>query len=589
MPASTPKAAPQPGSGASSTNPRVAGENYEQRLVEWGLAETSRKPAQSPDGKVIDEILIASEDIVAPTDPYPKLLNLVHIRTKPDVIRRELLLHIGERYRTDLAEESGRNLRKLFILAIARVVPVQGKTPDTVALLVVTKDLWSIRLNSQFNLVGSLLQYLHLRPTEQNFLGLNHQLSLELERKLDTWAFGQAYADPRLFGTFFGFSESAALIVNRYSSAVEGSRGALTFQLPLVSLESTWSYGISGAWNVLIQRIFRGAEVWQLPFTAADGSTSDVPYIYNAREFSGSAFVTRSYGRQFKTNVSLRAGAYRRSYTPPSDQGLTDAQAQFLVDNYLPHSESAVYLASSVQLFQAKYAVLHNLKTFALSEDYQLGYQAVLTLRWAPPAISPSAFLEAGAALRYRWYVWGDLLTVQGAVTSRWVPGATGTGVDGPWVNRRAAAELFNATPFIGVGRIILHALWDVRDNDLNHTQVLLGGANGVRGLAPEALAGTNELLINLEYRTRAIELWTLHAGLVAFWDAGSAYTARPSLVHTVGIGLRLLFPQFDVEPVRIDFGFVLNATPPASWLDRASATFGQIEDIRPAFLDAPL
>ena len=43
------------------------------------------------------------------------------------VIARELLFHVGEPFRRDLLEESGRNLRTLFILSVARLVVAIGE------------------------------------------------------------------------------------------------------------------------------------------------------------------------------------------------------------------------------------------------------------------------------------------------------------------------------------------------------------------------------------------------------------------------------------------------------------------------------
>ena len=45
--------------------------------------------------------------------------------------------------------------------------------------------------------------------------------------------------------------------------------------------------------------------------------------------------------------------------------------------------------------------------------------------------------------------------------------------------------------------------------------------------------------------------------GGVFFLDSGSAFSERPEMVTTVGVGLRVLFPQFNVFPFRIDFGYV--------------------------------
>lgn len=569
----------------------AASRGYEEQLVAWGLAQQGRVREEAPEGKRIEEVLVSSEDIVAPTDPYPQLLNLVHIKTRRSVILKEVevLLKVGEPYRVDLAEETERNLRRLPVLAIARVVPVKGASPDGVGVLIVTKDLWSIRINSEFNFANMLLQRLRVRPTEQNFLGLDKALSLDFDLRLDTVSLGQAYTDRRLFGSFLTLAESAALIFNREDFRLEGSRGALTFGLPLVSLRSEWGYGLSAAWLAQRVRVFRGAAVWQLPYPDEAAPASQVPYVYDARSLAAAASLTRSFGARHKTNVTTELGGYARRYGAPSESPLTAEQRTWLAERYLPRSEDAVYAGASVRAYEARYQVLTDVETFALSEDFQLGYSALAAVRWAEPALfSPSRFVEAGGSARYRWLLGGDLLTVQAAAAARFVPGATGAGTDGPWVNQHLAFELHNVSPVLGPGRVMFRALVDLLANDLNNRRFLLGGGNGLRGAAAEQLSGQRMMLFNVEYRTLPVNLWTLHAGLVLFADAGSAFVDRPDFVYTVGVGLRALFPQFDVEPIRIDFGWVLNDSGP-SWLNRFSASFGQVERYRPAFLDQPI
>ncbi len=189
-----------------------------------------------------------------------------------------------------------------------------------------------------------------------------------------------------------------------------------------------------------------------------------------------------------------------------------------------------------------------------------------------------------GLAVRYRWLLGEDLLTVGAAAAVRHQLDVAPT----PWVNRRFAAELENAFAPLGPGRFVVRGVVDLRAFDLDHTRLLLGGGNGLRGAPPESQSGSNALLFNLEYRTRPWVVQTLHVGAAAFYDAGSAFDERPSLVHTVGLGLRFLFPQFDVQPVRLDFGYALNGPQPG-FVGRLSLGFGQITDYRPALLDDPL
>ena len=72
---------------------------------------------------------------------------------------------------------------------------------------------------------------------------------------------------------------------------------------------------------------------------------------------------------------------------------------------------------------------------------------------------------------------------------------------------------------------------------------------------------------MNLEYRSRPIELASVHLGAAAFYDVGDAFDGFDNLhpKHAVGVGLRALFPQIDRVVLRLDVGFpiVSGALPP--------------------------
>ena len=240
--------------------------------------------------------------------------------------------------------------------------------------------------------------------------------------------------------------------------------------------------------------------------------------------------------------------------------------------------------------FQARYEVLHDVETLGLSEDYRLGPTAVAQVRWSDPAFfSPQRYLEAGLSLRYRVDLGGNLVTASAAGSARLMQGDPGCGVAGPWVNRRFAAQLYEVSPVLGFGRFVARALVDLRAAPLSRQLLVLGGSNGLRGAEAEQYVGSNLALVNLEYRTLPVELLTLHVGLVLFLDAGAAFPESP-WVRSVGLGLRFLFPQFDRETVRIDFGYVFDEPGGPRPLYRYfSASFGQVTDFQPGYLGSPL
>ncbi|MCP3102916.1 BamA/TamA family outer membrane protein [Myxococcus sp. K15C18031901] len=555
-------------------------ENYEEALVVEALARHGREVEPSPEGRPLVEVLVDTEDVVAESDPYPNFLNLFHVRTRDEVVRREVLLAQGKPYSKRLAEETARNLRGLRLFSVVRLVPLKGAEPGTVALLVVTKDLWSLRLNSDFSAVGSLLQYLRLQGTEQNFLGRGKKLAVDFILRLDTLSLGQSYTDPRVLGSRWSLSESAALIIGRESGKAEGSRGSLSVSRPLYSLSTPWSMSTSVAWNVETNRVYRGADIWQLPFP--DGEP--VPYVYRTEEVAGSASYTRSFGLRYKWNVGSSLGAYRYSYTPPSSSMLTEEQLAWFRRNYLPRAEDAGYASLFLRAFEARYEVLRDVDSYALSEDYQMGHWLSATLRYAPPVFDENAhFAELGLAARYRLRLGEALTTVSaaGAIRRQLGRGAT-------WTNRHWAAELAQVSPKVLGGRFVARGVLDVNIDDLFDRITLLGGGNGLRGAPADEYSGKRMLLFNVEYRTAPVVIKTVHVGGVLFVDSGSAFDDQPDMVTSVGVGLRVLFPQFNVVPFRLDFGYVLNGDRPPIG-SRFSLAGGQVTDLRPGFLDSPL
>ncbi|MBX5484134.1 MAG: hypothetical protein IRZ16_20095 [Myxococcaceae bacterium] len=574
--------------GAAADAAPAESSGYERRMVDRALAELGRRVDPSPFGKRIRTIYIVAGDIIAPDDPYPRLLNVVHVTTRDEVIHRELLFAEGEVWDPARVAETERNLRSLFILALARIVPLDTGEPGTVDVLVATRDLWSIRFNSSFNVAGSLLQFLRIRPTEQNLLGFGKQLSGDFELRLDTLGFGQEYVDRRVFGTHLLFGERARLFFNRATGALEGSEGLMQLGRPLFSLQTEWGFETTVAWDQRRVRLFRGADIEAL--TAADGEP--VPWIYDRRELEATALYTRSFGADFKWNVSAGAGAYAHAYRPPEEEVLTPAQRALLEAEILPISEDAAYAKVQLHAFSPTYRVLRNVESFARSEDYQVGPGVRAELRagglWDGHAPGVEPFIEAGASAHYREVLGDSLLAVSAGASTRVCP--EGCPRDGAtWVNQRFAAELLFVTQTIGPGRFALRGLYEAHRRELDRRVVLLGGGNGLRGAPPELLAGDRMGLVNFEYRTLPLEVLTLHLGAVAFYDVGTVFSGAGPPTQTAGVGLRLLFPQFDVEPIRIDFGYVLAGGANPRPADRLSSSFGQVERYRPAFLDAPL
>lgn len=557
-----------------------SGDGPEEKLVAWGLSRRGLELEPAPEGKEVDQIFIEREEIFP--EQNPKFFDILHVKTRDGVVRREVLLKPGQPWSAQRALETERNLRDIFILSVARVVPV--KAPGgRVSALVVTQDRWSLRLSNSFTLIGSLLQFLQLTLVEVNFNGWGQRLSIDTTLRLDTFSLGQSFTERRLFGTRWSFSEAANVVFNRQTGAVEGTIGQVIVGYPIITLDQPWGFLVDAAWNVRKRRIFRGGAIWQLPFPDEQG-TERVPFQFDQRELGLDAVVTRRLGDAVKVDLSLSAAAYLRQYTPLRESNLRDEQSAWLTANYLLRSENATYVEALATAFSNDFRVLKNLDTFELSEDLQLGFRLSAGARWAfPSPLTTQQFLELGAAARYRLYRWDDLLTISASGGTRLRPGTTP-------VNQRLAVELLNYSPQFFGGRLVTRVLADFRWNDLDNRRLLLGGSQGLRGTFPEQFTGRNLVLANVEYRTRPIRfVLGTYLGFVLFYDVGSAFDAAPMLQHTAGFGFRLLLPYFNFDVLRFDFGVHINNLAPAPGLDRLNATWGQVNDLRPDILNRAL
>src|SRR6185503_10552804 len=119
-----------------------------------------------PAGKVIERVDVVVLDVFDEHDPIPDFFNVFHTMSRQGVIRHELLFSEGQRYDSARVDESARNLRLLAAqLGLVIVVPIAGSAPDRVRVLVIVRDIWSLRLNTSFTATEGGLQTLTLQPT----------------------------------------------------------------------------------------------------------------------------------------------------------------------------------------------------------------------------------------------------------------------------------------------------------------------------------------------------------------------------------------------------------------------------------------
>src|ERR1017187_3808748 len=132
----------------------------ERGAVGAALAARGLTIDPAPAGKIIGTIHVVNLEVFQPGDGgFLEWFNHFHRTTREDHVRRESLLASGTPYDPALADETVRNLRYQSVYdsndtglsSVVAVVPIQAAVPGTVALLMVTRDLWSLRFNSDWS------------------------------------------------------------------------------------------------------------------------------------------------------------------------------------------------------------------------------------------------------------------------------------------------------------------------------------------------------------------------------------------------------------------------------------------------------
>src|SRR5438045_757538 len=122
----------------------------EREALDDALALRGLTIEPAPEGKTIGAVEVVTLEVFSKRDWDFQLLNIFHRTTREGMIRREALFAAGQPYRQDLVDETWRNLQNPDLSGAVVIVPVKNPTPGLVDVLIVTRDVWSLRLNPEF-------------------------------------------------------------------------------------------------------------------------------------------------------------------------------------------------------------------------------------------------------------------------------------------------------------------------------------------------------------------------------------------------------------------------------------------------------
>ncbi len=532
--------------------PAAAAESYQEQRVQAVLKRLDLKVAPHPEGKRIAYVKIVQDDVFVASEIWPLWLNDFHTLTKRRVVARELLFDEGQDYDEERISETARNLRGMGIFSLVDIIAVQTSTddggPGAVGVVIHTRDMWSLQLQPALS-ISSQINELSLVLTQSNLAGMDDRVSLGYTLVPDQQTFYQQFDARRLFNGTWTLSEQGGPILDRTFSTVEGGYGQLELGEPFYNLEQTYAWMLSGSYQKEIARDLQNGSA--IPYVLP-GSGVKTFRVWDQRTAGAAWNGYLRTGHLFKHTINVGLD-YRQLWAQPSPGShLPDEYVADFEANVLPPQRRDVGPQLQYNVFSSDYRVYFNVDTYGQSEDVRLGPALSVGVRTPLQALGANNdSVVLGASVGYTVDPANALITVGAEATSRYT--------EGQFVDQLLQIEARAATPEIGFFRLVGRAQMSLRENDTWNTLVTLGSANGLRGYSSQAFyaIGGNEILFNLELRTKPVEWQALQFGLVVFYDVGSVFNNFDNLEfhQGAGVGINVLFPQYASYPYNFDFG----------------------------------
>jgi len=488
-------------------------------------------------GARIGKVLISRKNIFDPSDPHEsywpyRFANKLHVVTREDVIRRELLFREGDLYRQAIIEESERNLRALGVIYHVHIRPVDYHD-GLVDLEVTSQDTWTLRPSVRFSRAGGD-NATGFSFSEQNFLGRLKLFQISRRSNVDRTTTQLLYSDPRFFGSRYAFKSS-------YARSSDGTSWGLSFERPFFSLDTPWNMGAGGGKLEQVSKIYQDGDVVFEFHQETD--SFNVSYGISTG-LVGSHVVRSTFGYSYLRNVFFQE---------PDQEGF-GLQA-------VPPDQKFSGPVFTLESLSAHYVKVRNYNQFDRDEDYNLGHDMNLSL-WLSlkdfEADKSQVIVNLGDSVGI------PVSTQANLFQSFLLSGRLGSGDAENVIVTEVLESYCRFTP-----RQTFYARLgiDVGYNLDPQNQLLLGGDTGLRGYPTRQFDGDRRLLLSLEHRFFSdLEIFRLvRLGFAGFADVGDAwYQGGESLsdLHSdFGLGLRFAVVRSSVATVsRLDLAYSVDA-----------------------------
>jgi hypothetical protein len=564
--------------------------SLEQRSIARVIGERGYVVDPLPWGKQIGHVVVVDEDVFAEKN-WLQFFNIFHYRSRPNRVREELTIQAGEVWDQTRVEESARRLHDPLYSSVVALLPIQTADPAQVDLLVVTRDLWSLRLNTQYTFQEGALTNLALSISENNFLGTRDVLAVGFTMDQGAIAIGPTFLDKDVLGSHINLNISASEIITRTADKIfdpatnslvldtadpagiedahklhsEGSAATISLSRPLWSLATDWGAGTSASYSNQIARSFTGVHGDAFELFTDPGS--GLPYEFRYQTWSVNANAVRQWGHAYKQALTLgyTVSDQRPSLLPSFAQIDPSLTSQFIADVF-PRTEliSQPYLTYSI--YQPRYRILRNVQTYDLAEDLQVGPSASATLAQGLSALGGDfTFTRPTLSAGWTFLLGRDGFITPSAGASMRFEQAAPNGWNS--IDDSADVALHVATPNFPRFRVVGYAELDTEWHNTQNQYYSVGSDSGLRGynvaeFRSDRDSNARRFIGQIEMRTTPFALWVLRYGVVAFYEVGGAANtlSTVALYNDVGAGVRVLVPQLNRDVFRLDVALPLQS-----------------------------
>ena len=154
---------------------------------------------------------------------------------------------------------------------------------DFCRLMAGTRDVWSLRFNTDFEFQQNTLSYLSTSLSENNLFGWRKYLAAGFLLDQGRMGFGPTYFDPNIAGGRLTLYLSALAWYARDSGSHEGDSETFSLHYPLYALGRPWGAGIDVIHQDAVSRTFTGNALTEFDVVLPSGMTEPIPAIFRRK------------------------------------------------------------------------------------------------------------------------------------------------------------------------------------------------------------------------------------------------------------------------------------------------------------------